>query len=74
MINTSDFNTYDGPTMFNVRITTKNNVSLFEDKFKLHLKDKCRDATVVSGVIVKALDNSIKTEASPFEWHMWQYA
>ena len=74
VINTSDFNTYDGPYRVIVRITTMNTVSVFADEFDLTIKDKCRDATLTSGVVVKALDNSIKTEASPFEWYMWQYA
>jgi len=75
VINTADFNTYDDPSnVINVMITSMNSVTLLEDKFNLILKDMCRDATLTSGVVVKALDGTIKTLASPFLWHMWQYA
>lgn len=73
IVNTADFATYD-TTVINVRITTMNSITKLEDTFKLTLKDKCRDATITGGVIVKAMDNSIKTATSPFLWDMWQLA
>lgn len=66
VINTDNFITYDTPSVYSVRITGRNNVSLFEDSFKLSLRDKCRDVTLTSGVVVKAADSSLRTEANPF--------
>jgi len=74
IINTSDFTTYDGPYVVLVRITTMNTVSLFEDQFDLTIKDKCRDAAITQGVVVKAADGTTRTFASPFLWDMWEYA
>jgi hypothetical protein len=73
VINTADFNTWD-MTVINVRITAMNSIKKIEDTFYLTIKDKCRDATITTGVAVKALDGTIKTSTSPFLWDTWQLA
>jgi len=75
VINTSDFTTYDVPSVITTRITTMNSAHVFEDQFKLTLIDKCREATLTTGITISAIDGSgTRSEASPFTWHMWQYA
>jgi len=73
VINTADFNTWD-MTVINVRITAMNSIKKIEDTFYLTIKDKCRDATITTGVAIKALDGTIKTSTSPFLWDTWQLA
>jgi hypothetical protein len=36
--------------------------------------DKCRVATLTSGIIVTDLAGVVKTEANPHIWDMWQFA
>ena len=74
VINTSDFLTYDNPSVITPRITTMNSSFVFEDQFKLTLIDKCREATVTTPITITATDGSSRSETSPFTWHMWQYA
>ena len=57
-----------------VRITTTETGQTFEDQFTITIKDQCRDIILTSGITVKALDSSVKTETDPFQWHMWQFA
>ena len=49
-------------------------VSNLTDEFTILFRDKCREATIISGIQITGLDGIARSSTNPFAWHMWQYA
>ena len=73
IVNTADFATYDNVDVL-TRITSLLTQSSFEDQFTISFRDKCRDATLTTGLSLTALDGTSRSSTNPFTWHMWQFA